>query len=768
MGVNINSSLFMRGANERFKFSLLEAAYEESYYVPALNVISNIKEELSMANLEFFKLSEEEFLTEGATIQMVARKISEILDAIVKNIKKVKDTIVSIVTKFLNNAKARKIDPSMLKQARSVIEKHYDQQCFFEMAIFDNNLKKSLLDPNIPSVESMMNNREFDNVLNFFNTIRNIELDSYDLEKAVKNSKDNVTKQRMDLRKELTGDIINMSVDLFDFVKFRQALVEYYVGTDENKIINRPMVLQAIDNLSKGYQNSISDISKSRDHVNKKYNELSKRIENLKAQTNDWLLNPMKNVGNGTYDNIETYEAHVSTIAKSVIDVSTMMQGFLSDHLAAFSTKVECLNNMWNQDIRILNGAQAALKSKGLSEANITIYLNQDEYSNQDFLREYAEDMFLLKEEMIDYKLSSYVSKVILEADGDKKENFIVRLINRIVEMFKKFRQNTDVIVQKDKKWLQSIEKTITSPNFQFPAQNETVGEWNKYYLDRISKPIEIPVFDTNNKQLMDALESDETYSAFLLSKLGSGGSITSGSNDDNFAAKCKAVYVDGQPIDVKVSDAQKDKDKFFQYCKDFLEGENGGIYKSIIKDTNSLDNSKKAVMRSLQNQNTTNTQSTTQNTQSNSTTTGTPGATQNASGDNSAKTESSLFGFGAELAKTLGIQEGYSILNEIQTPDVDKTDKDAIKNNISDAVKGSEDNLNKMNEKATRFFTMTGNALGAKMTISIQAYKQYASLFKWALRATDGRGNENSDTLAQNKTTTADTEQSIADQAKK
>ena len=89
MGVNVNSSFLLHGANSQFHIPLYESNFIESYYIPSLNIINEMNDELRDLHLELYKTGDTEFVNEANLLKALSDKINAILSGILKAIKKV-------------------------------------------------------------------------------------------------------------------------------------------------------------------------------------------------------------------------------------------------------------------------------------------------------------------------------------------------------------------------------------------------------------------------------------------------------------------------------------------------------------------------------------------------------------------------------------------------------------------------------------------------------------------------------------------------------
>lgn len=804
MVLNINHSLVMEGANKRFKNESLYRipALEESYSIMGVRSITEIKEEMNQTLIEFYKLAgiDSMALTEANVLKDVWDKIASVFNALIGFIKKVKNIIISLIDAYILRKKKQKVQEAKKqeKEIKNKIAEYYDKDMYFDVTMYDNHLSPELMDAEWPSPDLIYNQNQISSLLQVVDEI--VTKKSWDTEGAkhsLGSQYDVVRNMRTSLREKLVPEKY-IDEDYANDAAYQKGLTTVLCGKSE-KIVRKVDIataLRAQSNL-KMYDETIAAFTKVKNEVNAKYNSIISEVEKLKRSTEDRVKDPRKYmIQNNQYGPVSS-ESYIGYVAKFATAIYEMILGTLNDHLLAYTTKMNMLVEMETMDRFIVDRVTSIVDQKIAQETSVKtesaiIIDDNNEYFElcreaNEYLNEFVKGCLLLRQEQSDYELYQYVQEhVLMEAEDENKKNGFMDRINKLVElvanMFKKFLTSIAAITERDKKWFEQNEKTITDPNFKFPNQNEKIGEWIDYQVSDFTKSSNVPVFDMTNTELMNALESEETFSKYIFTKMGgSESTITSDeAKNGSFSKKCEAIFSSGgEQKEVQVSALQAKKDEMFKYCKDYLNGEGGTIYKNIVNESKVLDNSKKNVMRTLKTHETTsnNTQNTdanqkettTQTTQtaSTSTNTGTQGNANNATAQNAQSSNTSTQtktneDFNFDLASVLGICEN-TFLMELQMPQTAKADRAAVDKNISAAGGDDKDTLKDLRDKANRFFTMYGNMLGAKMSCSMKCYKQYMQLFKWGLGSTN-RPAENTETV---NATGAEEDKSIVDKAK-
>lgn len=803
MGVNINYSLVMEGADRRFIDSeLFYSPVQKSFYLEALTEITEIKEELYGTLREFYIASSNQVLNERGlskvddVVKTIWAKASDLFAALLRGLARVRDFIVGLIDKFLKRSKeSAKKDEKDLKAIDTYkkIVREYTPDIYFDMDMRSNMLTQKLTDSRWPS-PTAIEMKSVSEVLDGLDAELKKTNGNFNQAKVyMTNIISNVNKKRIEIRRELLGKEFRgdteSDADFEDFVKFNIA------GSLENRKITMDIATRAHDNLEK-YDKIFEDFTKIKSEVTKSYNTTIHEIETLKSKAQDRVLNPQKYAytkgPTGTYFPGEVSEQYIGMIATYCVSIYDVVSKMINDQVKIYGAKLQTLEEMRVTDKRIVKMVLAAIDAKEEGSLTECVYNVTDdpEYRQlcreaEDNLEQFVEGCLQLRQlnaQRDAYRVLSE-SRVVYLNEATIMER-IDQLIQMVVQMFKRFVVSIQKLGIRDKKWFEENAKTILAADFKFPNQDLEIGKWYSYNIDLISKSSNVPVFDTTNTEIMNALADDDAFAKYIFTKLGT--SETAIKSDDakngNFAKKCEAVFADGgEEKTIKISEVQGDKDKMFKYCQDYIEGEGGSIYKAISQESKVLDESKKTVMRAIKTHQTSTSQNNQQDTQQNAeqktatTQTDTQKATTGASTQQTASNNANAQASSAstqtaakessdiDIAKIFGIRENPFLL-EIDLPNTGKADKSAVDNNISAGGGDDENKLKELRVKANRFFTMYGNLLGAKMTSSMKCYKQYMQLFKWALNSNKNRTDANTETLGTGETSN---DKPIADQAK-
>ena len=320
-----------------------------------------------------------------------------------------------------------------------------------------------------------------------------------------------------------------------------------------------------------------------------------------------------------------------------------------------------------------------------------------------------------------DQKLATTNKKSI----KDRAIELFRKAVENLKNMWNKFLEKVKQFTERP--WLQNNKDALLK--LQLPKSNEGLEDWTTFNTDLIKQKLQLPVFDPNNSQLMNDLESDDTFSKVVYKAIG-GNFESKIDSDASYIDHCKGLYGikenDGKIGLDKVQPMIKD---MVEYCEQFLSDGSNSITASIRNDMQQLDRSKKIIEQAIKeekknisdpNKKTTTTTSTATQQQAKQ--------DQQQSSGNDNKVDESFSA--AAIFGLIGVNE-VKMPNDVKsTSDTEKTDqKQAVKN----ANDGTVDTMNKIDEKAMRYFRMVGNAIGARMTQSVACYRQYISVLKWA-----------------------------------
>lgn len=704
----------------------------ESYFTKSLELTNQFNEEMRMYHLEFFSINP---LNESV-VGTIVNKIGNIFKNIIAFIKKIKDAILSAIKEF--KRKLRKKDKEDKYHLGADILKNYQKEDYFTMSIYSNTLSDAFLNKNDPPIDlDFIPERKFESMQDFIFAAWD---GTPNAEEAIKNTNDLLEDYKgivNDVLYKLAGTV-NESPEVYkDKVKFKEILTNKYIGMKSEKEINNVIAVTASTNMEV-YDSLINNFDKMYSSVNTTYSKLERRLDKFRTNMFSIISNPEKHASS------EEYQKMVTKIATMAIVISSIITDICNMHLNAIGIKLDCINTMLDQDNAILDRVKRIINkgkvnesfivdtddsldmaSRGLYEACLNY---QDALSNLNFVNELS---------------------TITEADDDQQQTKVGKeqklatnnkssIKDRAIELFRKAVENLKNMWNKflekvkqftERPWLQNNKDALL--NLQLPKSNEGLEDWTTFNTDLIKQKLQLPVFDPNNSQLMNDLESDDTFSKVVYKAIGGNfeSKIDSGAS---YIDHCKGLY------GIKENDGKMGLDKvqpmikdMVEYCEQFLSDGSNSITASIRNDMQQLDRSKKIIEQAIKeekknisdpNKKTTTTTNTTTQQQAKQ--------DQQQSSGNDNKVDESFSA--AAIFGLIGVNE-VKMPNDVKsTSDIEKTDQ---KQTVKNANDGTVDTMNKIDEKAMRYFRMVGNAIGARMTQSVACYRQYISVLKWAMK---------------------------------
>lgn len=540
---------------------------------------------------------------------------------------------------------------------------------------------KNSINKNISIVANMINNHE--KVNEFINNTDNRHncIEYYKNNILDKSSfPDILLFNRKDIQYIFNDIVHNIDIQYSDFEAIRNTVNKYFIFS--KNIRSEEEFLEYI------YQyNTVYKLFKE------VYTEINAQFIEIKES----ILSTIINYENNNIEElIVDLKRKISEIIIIIVSILLVVDNIFDNFLNYFnnvSTTVDNIlgkNTIGSSNIEILASKEDLLDDNKLEESFYNFYIssynNDAAYSKLSY---YSELAILLEEE------NNSTNNM-----GSKIKERISKTIAAITEMVNKFLANLNQLMGVDKKWLDDNKDRIMKNDF--PNAEGDFDDWYDYKTDELRNSTNIPKFDTNNQELMNALNSDKEFEEFIISKR-IVPDIPNSANDKSFKEKCKAAYM-GDLIDKKsIKQVESIKSDMLEYCIDYAEGKNGKVYQSIQNQIKNIDDSKKIIDNAINSDAQSQTSSVTSSSNDNNT---------NQS-NNSDSTNESLY---PNIPDILGMKS--SIIYELKTPKIDKEDKPSSSN---------------MQEKGNRYISMCGVILGAKMTVSLKAYNDYKRVLRWA-----------------------------------
>lgn len=539
---------------------------------------------------------------------------------------------------------------------------------------------KNSINKNISIVANMINNHE--KVNEFINNIDNRHncIEYYKNNILDKSSfPDILLFNRKDIQYIFNDIVHNIDVQCSDFEAIRNTVNKYFIFS--KNIRTEEEFLEYIYQ----YPTVYGLFKEVYTEINVQFTEIKERI-----------LSTIINYENNSIEEfIVDHKRKISEIVIIIVSILLVVDNVFDNFLNYFnnvSTTVDNIlgKNTIGSNIEILASKEDLLEDdnkleESFSRFYISSYNNDAVYSKLSY---YSELAILLEEE------NNSTNNM-----GSKIKERISKTIAAITEMVNKFLANLNQLMGVDKKWLADNKDRIMKNDF--PNAEGDFDDWYDYKIDELRNSTNIPKFDTNNQELMNALNSDKEFEEFIISKR-IVPDIPNSANDKSFKEKCKAAYM-GDLIDKKsIKQVESIKSDMLEYCIDYAEGKNGKVYQSIQNQIKNIDDSKKIIDNAINSDAQSQTSSASSSNDNNT--------NQSNSSDS---TNESLY---PNIPDILGMKS--SIIYELKTPKIDKEDKPSSSN---------------MQEKGNRYISMCGVILGAKMTVSLKAYNDYKRVLRWA-----------------------------------
>lgn len=431
--------------------------------------------------------------------------------------------------------------------------------------------------------------------------------------------------------------------------------------------------------------------------IYKLFKEVYTEINTQFIEIKERILSTIINYENNNIEEfIVDHKRKISEIVIIIVSILLVVDNIFDNFLNYFNNVSTTVDNILGKNtiggnIGILASKEDLLEDdnkleESFSKFYISSYNNDAVYSKLSY---YSELAILLEEEN-----NNGTNNM-----GSKIKERISKTIAAITEMVNKFLANINQLMGVDKKWLADNKDRIMKNDF--PNAEGDFDDWYDYKIDELRNSTNIPKFDTNNQELMNALNSDKEFEEFIISKR-IVPDIPNSANDKSFKEKCKAAYM-GDLIDKKsIKQVESIKSDMLEYCIDYAEGKNGKVYQSIQNQIKNIDDSKKVIDNAINN-----------DTQTQASSTASSNDNNTNQSNNSSSTNESLY---PNIPDILGMKS--SVIYELKTPKIDKEDKPSSSN---------------MQEKGNRYISMCGVILGAKMTVSLKAYNDYKRVLRWA-----------------------------------
>lgn len=329
---------------------IIDSTIQESYFNSTLNFITECNRELKDYQKELYiniLESKEDYDIINESFSGFFGKVKEIIDKFLRYIKSLVDRFLVNFNKFIRN------DKYILKHKKTLTKFDSDKHDFtFEGYNYT-------FSDDIPSIEAKaVFNKDFVE-LDFDNIM---ELDSP--EKIA----DVIRKQHGKLKNELKTDRYDVfrqeviradrPIEAEDFVD--ELFMVYRDGAmDKDDIVTTSSFIYECLARFENYKQLESSVKKTKEKIEKEYNQVKKSVENMIYRNKDKDINKLLSVEiRGEYDG-SSRPIHLSSEAMTNVDlfIKTKVQEITqlsSIHALAFSYKLDAISECYKQDKQVL------------------------------------------------------------------------------------------------------------------------------------------------------------------------------------------------------------------------------------------------------------------------------------------------------------------------------------------------------------------------------------------------------------------------------
>lgn len=721
---------------------------EENYYYTAMAYVTETNKEYNFYKKELYKN-----LLESTSVEIINESFQDFFDKVHNLISKFIDFIKSLFKRFIINF-------NKMTSSDKYVKKHINELDNFTK---DNEFifkgYKFTFDPDIPIVEAL---REFSK-----------DFVGIDFEELM---------QKRDVKEQIKYiNKVFSKVSTYDYDEFRGEVIDknYFITSSEfsNELFSLyragsnssyPITI-GVDELARTVQNFneyekyIASVKQTKSKIESQYKEIEKLFKKIIGRNEMGDLEGLLIDGSGNYDdnrtNINKLSTEVINKVNLYIKVKIEQIKKMSDiHSLAFASKLEALKQSYKQDKSILYKALSEVEkesyknpnveNESVSKLDLTIFNNNltlDDYDLQRFINEINlignSDNYI---ENID---------VLNEALADGVKNAILKLVNVIATIWKKFIESANTLIKGDKAYLDKYKDII--------LKKELTEATYKMYdyptaLKSVLNNATVPQF--NYQAMKDYLTSD---AAFIKQYFGNFAQKYD-ENDEankNFKAVLMAKFrgsekeIDFTANDLKMVD-------LFNFCYNFDD-----ILKNINKDTETIKAGAKAGLKLVQD--TIVAESTILETY-----VGEYKPLQRTKQYYSVVYNK--FINEAEInptnpvkdpnvgsVKSTFVNKGSNI-NQTQAPEKKSGESDnAIKQNVNTAKavpdkQQSEKQLTEIKDQINRYIALTGKFMEAKISIYNEIHKNYMQIIKYHVRTNlkNSRANDKTGNTTPDKST--------------
>lgn len=666
-------------------------SYKTSFYLDSLYTLTESTNSLRNAELDFYNIYD--YLNEASVNDIVA-KISNIYVELKKYIMTNRNAFVNNCYGFIDYANRIKNVPSNIlsnesnvgKSIIDFIDKKYNEPYLTMKNAYKTNIDDSLLDI--------------------------AELGEYTSTDAIENS----------IKKIVTHDELHNTV------------ITRYLKTPSTYIVDKMVAIKSFNNIKK-YELLIDRLNNSAISL------IKNQFNNILESVDKNMITSLDRIRYAEKADSTEFEKICTDVAIDAKRLSYTTSQAIRAYITETSAKLDVVKILIDTDMHITAMVINKCKSGEVSESVRVKALDYD----TDYI-DFQEYVLLTyesyNENIYNHKLMSILNEAednapnnqqtadnnqtpnnqaktdntqntattttktdATKAANDGKTNIFKKLVERIKAMFAKFVDKWKELTSDTwfKQNLDAIEKLI------LPQPDSEFEDYTEYKIDLLMKDLNIPQFDPNSNELTDALVDDATFEKYLLGKVDSGYNRT---DDKKFDEACKEIFgtLPNEKGTIKVSEVQKNMKKMIEFCKGY--NDKGGLKQSLDKDMSNLDKTRKIIEELIN-------------------------KTKTNIGDNKVETQSTTTTTTTTEKQEVAVENVAEILGlvmEVKTPTGGSVDQDKMKQGLEKASDGDIDSIDKIKERANRYFKSMGILVGARMTVSTKAYKDFIAIFRWGL----------------------------------
>ena len=601
MGLNMNYTLLMEGANKQFELPEYKSVYvypcyEQSYILECIN---DMRRDMINNNYELLFIFENvESLNEGEIIDAIFGTIAKIFMAVINAIKAICSAIVNAIKRFINYIKSKfrsrpkevvKLSPAVyLDTLNAAIQKNSPT-----INIPDINPTDALVDRNYPptTLECIKHMdypmRELSNIISRMrsHTIDDVKLDLADTMQI----EEDLANVRKDAAKELFGDRLAGKIVIDELTASVSGLAgKHLFGNNEVKTVPLTVGLYQAARTNLNANDDILDyMDKLEDKINSGYNRIINDTSSLLGLIERTNVTVVKK---GPY-------AKQSKMLQKITIIANKCANTISDIVSAHSMlahyKISRLAQLYGPtsgSAKVLEYCDTLVlaeikETEGNIKNESTIGVDPIEAT----MSEMNYQIELARGALIDASfVEDFNNYIVQEASvqGVKNNigNFVDNIVTAVSNAFKSFSSKVEEVVAKQNKaWWDRNKDRLT----KMDVSKVTVNQWYNYSTDKFRKSSYVQ-WDENS----DDFNSDENMQKAIFNKIGGTPTTDDGAS---FTEKVKSLYYDkyintntgeGTPfgnIGLKPQD-------MITFIEDFMSGNNGGILKAIRQELDDIN----------------------------------------------------------------------------------------------------------------------------------------------------------------------------------